>query len=344
MRVDANIGGAGDGVGDATISAVADQVHQAERVGFDGVWAPEINRDPFLPLLIAADRSSRLDLGSAIAVAFARNPMSTAMIANDLAGYSSGRFILGLGSQVRPHIERRFGMPWSAPAARMREFVLALRAIWRSWYDGEPLDFRGEIYQHTLMTPMFSPRPNPLGPPPVMVAAVGPKMTAVAAEVADGMLIHGFTTERYLREVTVPEVKSVLHAHGRSREQFTLSYPGFVVTGADERSIRQGIAATRRRIAFYGSTPAYRGVLDLHGWGDLHVELHRLSRRNEWAAMADLVDDTVLNAFAVVGEPAEVAKEIRRRFEGLVDRFTLYLPDELPEQTQHEVVAGIRAR
>ncbi len=177
MRVDGNIGGAIDGTGGGDLAGLAEQVAAAERAGYDGVWTTEVSRDPFLPLLLAADRSRALTLGTAIAVAFARNPMTVAMVANDLQSFSSGRFILGLGSQIKAHIQRRFSMPWSEPAARMREFVLALRAIWASWQDGSRLDFRGEFYQHTLMTPMFSPPPNPWGPPPVLLAAVGPRMT-----------------------------------------------------------------------------------------------------------------------------------------------------------------------
>ncbi len=342
VLVDGHIGGSIDGTSGADIAGISAQITEAEQIGYDGVWTTEIGRDPFLPLLLAADRSPRLQVGTAIAVAFARNPMTMASTANDLQAFSSGRFVLGLGSQIKPHIQRRFSMPWSAPADRMREFVLAMRAIWRNWHHGEPLDFRGDIYQHTLMTPTFNPGPNPYGPPPVLIAAVGAKMTSVAAEVADGMLVHAFTTERYLQEVTLPNVESVLHENGKKREQFTLSYTGLVATGLDEKSYDEAVRTVRNRIAFYGATPAYRGVLELHGWGDLHTELHRLSKQNDWDVMTELVDDTVLHTFAVVGEPAAVAKDIRRRFDGLIDRFTLYVPYTMADEARRTIVAGLQ--
>ncbi|AEH09488.1 MULTISPECIES: TIGR03617 family F420-dependent LLM class oxidoreductase [Protofrankia] len=343
MLVDGFIGGgSSDGTSGADIAGISAQVAAAERIGYDGVWATEVGRDPFLPLLLAADRSPRLQIGTAIAVAFARNPMTMASTANDLQTFSSGRFVLGLGSQIKPHIQRRFSMPWSAPTERMREFVLAMRAIWRSWHHGEPLDFRGDIYQHTLMTPLFNPGPNPYGPPPVLIAAVGTKMASVAAEVADGILVHSFTTERYLREVTLPIVESVLRDNGRRREQFTLSYPGLVATGIDEKSYDEAVRTVRERVAFYGATPAYRGVLELHGWGDLHTELHRLSRQNEWDVMTKIVDDTVLHTFAVVGEPAAVVTELRRRFDDLINRFTLFVPYPLADEARQIIVTGLQ--
>jgi probable F420-dependent oxidoreductase len=343
MRVDGNIGGSIDGTGGADLAGISDQVAAAERVGYDGVWTTEVSRDPFLPLLLAADRSQGLTLGTAVAIAFARNPMTVATIANDLQAFSSGRFVLGLGSQIKAHVQRRFSMPWSEPAGRMREFVLALRAIWISWQDGGRLDFRGDFYQHTLMTPMFSPEPNPWGPPPVVLAAVGPRMTSTAAEVADGLIVHGFTTERYLREVTMPLVRAGLHRSGRARDGFTICYPGLLATGDTERDLETAAAAVREQLAFYGATPAYRAVLDLHGWGDLHTELHRLSVRGDWSTMTGLIDDTVLHTFAVVGEPDRIGAEIYRRFGDIVDRYTLYAPYELDEQLRRRVVSSLHS-
>jgi probable F420-dependent oxidoreductase len=342
MYVDANIGGSIDGTGGADREVLTVQLAAAERLGFDGVWSTEVSRDPFLPLMIAADKTSTLQLGTAIAVAFARSPMTMAVAANDLNTYSGGRFVLGLGSQIQAHIERRFGMPWSAPAERMREYIEALHAIWQSWQSGEKLDFRGTHYQHTLMTPMFNPGPSPFGPPRVMVAAVGPHMTKVAAETADGLLVHGFTTPRYLREVTVPIIESGLRASGRTRAQFTASYPGLVATGGDDESLEEAIRQVRHQIAFYGATPAYRKVLDLHGWGDLHLELHRLSKRGDWTAMSELIDDTVLHSIAVVGDPCQIGAEIARRFGGLVDRFTLYTPYPLDDEVRAVVVEALK--
>jgi probable F420-dependent oxidoreductase len=343
MLVDGNIGETTDRTKGADLAGVQAETAAAERIGYDGLWTTETRHDPFLPLLLIAERSPRMQVGTAIAVAFARNPMTTAMVANDLQSLSGGRFILGLGSQIKAHIERRFSMPWSSPAARMREYVAAMRAIWQSWHEDTRLDFRGEFYQHTLMTPMFSPGPNPYGPPPVLIAAVGPQMTATAAQVADGMLVHGFTSERYLREVTLPQVEATLQEAGKDRSRFTMAYPGLVASAYDERTFGLAVAAVRERIAFYGSTPAYRGVLELHGWGELQSELLRLSKQQRWDTMAELIDDTILHTFAVVGEPAEVGKEIGRRFGGVVDRFTLYSPHPIDERSAQAIASQLQA-
>lgn len=341
MLVDANIGGSSDGKNVAALTILSDQIAMAQKSGFDGLWSTEVSRDPFLPLMLAAKETEKLQLGTAVAVAFARNPMTVATVANDLNAFSQGRFILGLGSQVQAHITRRFGMPWSSPAPRMREFVQALKAIWRSWQFDERLDFRGQHYQHTLMTPMFTPRPHPWGPPPVMIAAVGPQMTAVAGEECDGLLIHSFTTERYLREVTTPTIEACLAKTGRARHKFTMCYPGFVGTADDESGLDAAVQRLRHQIAFYGSTPAYRTVLDLHGWEDLHTELHRLSKAGDWDAMTGLVDDEVLSTFCVIGEPKAVGAEIVRRYGGVVDRFTLSTPYPLNDETRATVVSAI---
>ena len=309
------------------IDDVAGTARDLEARGYAGVWASEADHDPFLPLLTAGLATERLQVGTAIAVAFARSPMTLAMTAHDLQRYTRGRFVLGLGSQVKPHVERRFSMPWSPPVERMREYVAALRAIWSAWQDGTRLRFQGEHYRHTLMTPMFSPQAHEWGAPPVHLAAVGPGMTRLAGEVADGLLAHGFTTARYLRERTLPVLAEGLEAAGRSREEVTVSLPGFVVTGRTDAERAEAAAAVKATIAFYGSTPAYRPVLELHGWDSLADELHALSvsrREDKWTAMRDLVDDEVLSTFAVVGEPEEVGPAVRERFDGLVDRFSVY--------------------
>ena len=306
----------------------AGDAQKAEKVGYDAVWTAETSHDPFLPLLLAAEHTERIGLGTAIAVAFARSPMTTANTAWDLNSYSRGRFMLGLGSQIKAHIEKRFSMPWSHPAQRMREFISAMRAIWDSWQNGTRLDFRGDFYTHTLMTPFFNPGPSEYGPPTVFLAAVGEGMTRVAGEVADGMLVHGFTTERYLREKTLPAVLEGLAASGRTRADFQLSYPAFVVSGETEQEMEAAAAGTRKQIAFYGSTPAYRPVLELHGWGDLQTELNTLSKRGEWDEMGRLIDDEVLNAFAVVGPPDEVPKLLRAHFGDVIDRLSFYTPYE----------------
>jgi probable F420-dependent oxidoreductase len=343
VLIDGQIGGTVDGDWGEGAAALVEQVRQAESTGFDGVWTTEIKHDPFLPLAVATQHTRRLDLGTGIAVAFARNPMTVAVTANDLQTLSGGRFTLGLGSQVRPHIERRFSMPWSAPADRMREFILAVKAIWGSWSTGTPLQVQGEFYRHTLMTPMFDPGPNPHGPPPILLAAVGARMAAVAGEVADGLLVHGFTSERYLREVTLTGVAAARDAAGRSETPFTVSYPGLVVTGRDAEETAAATATVRKQLAFYGSTPAYRPVLDHHGWGDLQPALQQLSRRGEWDEMASLIDDEVLATFAVVAEPDGVADAILGRFAGAVDRFTLYTPYAVDPAVVSRIVRDLHA-
>ena len=311
----------------------------AEAAGYDAVWTAETGHDPFFPLLLAAEHTERLQLGTAIAVAFARNPMIMAHLSWDLQGYSRGRLLLGLGSQIKPHIERRFSMPWSHPAPRMREFISAMRAIWACWQDGTKLDFRGDFYQHTLMTPFFDPGAIDVAPPKVFLAAVGAAMTRVAADVADGMLVHPFSTERYLREVTLPAIGAGLEARGARREDFQLSWPLFLVTGRDEQERSSSEGLVRKQIAFYGSTPAYRPVLDLHGWGDLQPELNGLSKQSRWEDMANLIDDDMLAAFAVIGAPGDLPSLIRRRAEGLVDRISFYA---LPPGDEAELLTGLR--
>lgn len=329
----------------AVSSELADVVATAttlERRGYDCCWTAEINHDPFLPLVLAAEHTSRIELGTSIAVAFARTPMTVANIGWDLQAYSRGRFILGLGSQVQPHIEKRFSMPWSRPVARMREFVLALQAIWAAWQDGTKLRFEGEFYTHKLMTPMFTPPAHGFGVPKVFVAAVGEAMTEMCGEVADGLLAHAFTTKRYFEEVTTPALLRGMARSGRRRSDFELSCPLFVVTGRDEAELAERAVATRKQIAFYGSTPAYRRVLDLHGWGDLHTELHRLSLQGEWDMMGALVDDEILGEFAVVAPLDKVAAAIRDRCDGVIDRVLVGFPSSVDEQTVIEILEELR--
>lgn len=317
----------------------------AERDGYAGLQLSETRNEPFVTAALAARVTERLEIGTAIAVAFARTPMTVATAANDVQTISAGRFRLGLGSQVQPHIEKRFSMPWSRPAARMREFVLALQAIWRSWETGERLQFRGEFYTHTLMTPFFSPGPNPSGPPPVLIAGVGPRMTEVAGEVADGFIAHGFTTERYLREVTVPALRAGRATAGRSvsgDHDLGINLPAFVVVGDDATEREVAARAVRERIAFYGSTPSYLPVLDLHGWAGVHEQLYAASRRGEWQQMADLVTDEMLATFAAVGTPEQVAEELRGRFGDVADRLSFYAPYELAPTAGRRLLAALQ--
>ena len=319
-------------------------VGELERAGYDGCWAGEIDHDPFLPVLLAAEHSSRLEIGTSIAVAFARNPMTVANLGWDLQTYSHGRFNLGLGSQVQPHIERRFSMPWSHPVRRMREFVLAMRAIWACWQDGTKLAFEGEFYTHTLMTPMFTPAPTVYGVPRVFIAAVGESMTELCGEVGDGLLAHAFTTKRYAEQVTTPALMRGLQRAGRTRADFQVSCPVFVVTGEDEAQLNAAASVTRKQIAFYGSTPAYRKVLDLHGWGDLHTELHRRSRAGDWDGMTTLIDDDVLREFAVVAPLDRVAEALFRRCDGVIDRVMPAFPTGLSEEAVDAVLDELRQR
>jgi probable F420-dependent oxidoreductase len=336
MRVDGTISG--------DLRAAASQAQKAETAGYDGVWAAEVGHDPFLPLAVAAEHTERIELGTGIAVAFARTPMTVANVAWDLNDYSEGRFLLGLGSQIKAHIEKRYSMPWSNPAPRMREFILAMRAIWECWQQGTKLDFRGDFYTHTLMTPFFHPGANQYGGPKVLLAAVGPGMTKVAGEVADGMLVHAFTTERYLKEVTLPVIEAELAASGRGRADFQLSYPAFVVTGDTEAQISAAAEGTRKQIAFYGSTPAYRPVLELHGWGDLQPELNRLSKQGDWDEMGRQITDEILDAFAVIGPPEEIPALLLQRFGDVIDRISLYMPsrDEGGRDVAPRILAGLK--
>jgi probable F420-dependent oxidoreductase len=329
-----------DGVFGFDPITMGEQAAEAEAIGYDGVWTTETNHDPFLPILVGAAATETLEFGTGIAVAFARNPMTLAMMANDLQLLSKGRFMLGMGSQVKPHITKRFSMPWSHPAPRMRELVLAIRAIWRTWETAEELAFRGEFYTHTLMTPFFDPGPNPYGNPRILLAGVGEQMTEVAGEVADGFLVHPFTTERYLREVSLPALERGGAKAGKSRAELTVSYPGFVVTGEDDRSMEEAATAARRQIAFYGSTPAYRPVLELHGWGDLQTELNTLSKRGEWEQMGTLIDDEVLEAFAVVAPLDDIAAAVRGRYDGLADRFGFYTNLDVDPERRRKILAG----
>jgi probable F420-dependent oxidoreductase len=324
------------------LETLARTARELEEVGYDGAQSAETSHDPFLPLVVGAEHTERLEFSTSIAVAFARNPMTLANVAYDLQTFSEGRFTLGLGSQIKPHIEKRFSMPWSHPAARMRELVQAIRAIWACWNTDEKLDFRGDFYRHTLMTPMFDPGPNPYGDPKIVLAAVGERMTEVAGEVADGMILHGFTTERYVREVTLPALQRGWEKVGKTRADFQISGPLFVVTGATEDDFTKARAGTKQQIAFYGSTPAYRPVLELHGWGELQDELNRLSKQGEWVKMGELVDDEVLETFAVVGEPEEIPKLLLERYGDLVDRLSFYAPYRNDPERWKAVLAGFK--
>ncbi len=324
------------------LDKVPENIRQLEEMGYSGAMTAETAHDTFFPLVLAAGESKKIELSTSIAVAFARTPMVLANIGHDLNAYSKGRFIMGLGSQIKPHITKRFSMPWSSPAPRMREFILAMRAIWDSWYNGTRLDFRGEFYQHTLMTPFFTPTNTEYGPPKVFLAAVGPLMTQVAGEVADGLIVHAFTTEAYLRETTLPNIEKGLAAAGRQRKDFQISYPCFVVTGTDERSFAQARETVTRQIGFYGSTPAYKGVLESIGAGELQPVLNTMSKEGKWKEMGELIGDDILTKFAVVAEPKDVAAEMKKRYGDLIDR-TSAAYGTIPAEEQKRIIEELQA-
>lgn len=331
-----------DGLLGWQLDTVGDEAAALEELGYAGAMSVETAHDPFFPLLLAAQRTTRLDLMTSIAVAFARTPMIMANIGHDLNAAAQGRFVLGLGSQIKPHITKRFGMPWSEPAARMREFVLAMRAIWATWHQGTPLTFVGRYYAHTLMTPMFTPTNIEYGAPRVFLAAVGPRMTEVAGEVCDGVIIHAFTTEQYFRDTTLPALARGWARSGRKREDFEISYPVFVASGRNSVELSASKKAVAKQIAFYGSTPAYRPVLESIGMGELQDDLNRMSKQGRWDEMGTLISDDILKAFAVVGEPDTIASGIKARCGNLVDRVSAAYAT-FSREDQARIVAELRA-
>ena len=334
MKVDSGIGG--------DLARVPEQAAALEKAGMNGLMTAETAHDPFFPLLMAAQSTEKIDLMTSIAVAFARTPMELANVGHDLNQFSKGRFVLGLGSQIKPHITKRFSMPWSSPAARMREFIMAMRAIWANWHDQQPLEFTGKYYTHTLMTPFFTPTYVEYGAPRVFLAAVGPKMTEVAGEVADGMIVHAFTTETYLRETTLPALTKGWEKAGKRREDFEIMYPLFVVTGGTEEAMAASAVAAKRQIAFYGSTPAYKPVLESIGVGDMQGELNTMSKQGRWQEMGELITDDILESFAVVAEPDQVADQIISRYGDIVDR-TSAAYGGIPAEQQAEIISKLTA-
>lgn len=308
------------------LAEIGQTAARLEALGYDGAYTFEGPSDPFFPLAMAAMETERVELCTAVAIAFARNPMLLANIGNDLQKLSKGRFILGLGSQIRPHITRRFSMPWSRPALRMKEMVLAIKEIWRCWENGGPLDFQGEIYRHTLMTPMFNPGPNPFGNPKIYVAGVGPRMTEVAAEVADGFFTHPFHTATSWDATTLPALQRGTQAAGRTLKDIDICFQLMVVSGKDDEEFERCRNIVSRQVAFYGSTPAYRVTLEAHGWGDLQPELNALSKKGGWEEMGRLITDDVLEEIAVVAPLGEVANKIRARCGMHADRVSFGVP------------------
>jgi len=309
------------------LSTIAGLAPAYELAGYDGLFLGETRCDPFLPLTIAAEHTSRMDLGTGIAVALPRSPMHLASTGYELQRYTEGRHILGLGSQVRAHVERRFSADFSPPARRMAELVRGIRAVWSCWENDEPLDFRGEFYTLTLMTPFFRPRRSEFGLPGIYLAAVGDVMTETAGAVADGVFLHPFSTPHYIATRSLPAL-----ARGRAKSdhadgRFEVAASVFVATGDTEEEVSEQTASVREQLAFYGSTPAYRPVLEAHGWPGVQEELQRLAAARRWSDMAAVIDDSVLDAFCVRGHRGDVAGEIVRRYATLVDRISFYTPE-----------------
>jgi len=315
-----------------------------EAAGYDGAATFDTNHDPFFPLALAARDTENLRLGTAVAIAFARNPMILAQIGYDLQLLSQGRFNLGLGSQIRPHIQRRYSMPWSHPAARMREFILAIRAIWDAWDGVAPLDFRGEFYTHTLMTPVFDPGPNPYGRARIGVAGVGPRMLEVAAEVGDAVMLHPFNSRASLEQIALPAIERGARSAGRDRRAIEVVAACLVVTGATDADVDAAIAATRPLMAFYASTPAYAPVLACHGFEDLHPRLNALSKEGRWADMAGLIPDELIESIAVVGRRDQLAAALAARVDGIADVVSLEATSGPDPEHFADIVAGLRGQ
>ncbi len=307
---------------------IPDLARAAEEVGFDALWTSETQHDAFLPLALAAEHTTRLELGTSIAVAFSRSPTALAHIAWDLANASRGRFILGLGTQVKAHIERRFGMVWEPPTPKLREMILAIRAVWDSWQGDGTVNFRGKYYKITLMTPFFNPGPIDYPQIPIYIAGVNEHLCQMAGELCQGFHIHPFHTTQYIREVVLPNIERGLQQAGRTRESIQLSSAIFVATDEIERE------AARMQISFYASTPTYRTVLAVHGWGDVAERLSHLAARKRWDDMPALITDQILNEVAIIAPMEEVPARIQRRYAGLLDRVTLYAPFTLEEATK----------
>jgi probable F420-dependent oxidoreductase len=332
MKFDAAIGFATD------LKDVGTLARAAEAIGFDAVWTSETQHDPFLPLTHVATATSRLQFGTAVAIAFARSPMTVAQTAWDLAKQSNGRFMLGLGTQVKAHIERRFGMTWTPPVPRLREYVQAIRAVWTAWQTGDKLNFRGAEYKLTLMTPFFSPGPIAAPNVPIFIAGVGMPLCKLAGEVADGFHVHPYHTRKYLSEVVLPAIAEGAHKADRKRDVLQIATMAFVALSEKE------IAAQRQQVAFYASTPSYRPVLDLHGWGKVGEELGSMAARGKWNEMPALISDEMLEAFVIIGSWSDVAEKLRTKYNGLLDRVGLYRPyvPGVEDEQWKQLIAALR--
>ncbi len=331
-----------DGPFYATMDTAAAEAKRLAAIGYDGVYSLEGSWDPFFPLVLASEHAPELDIATGIAVAFPRNPSHIAYQAWDLQKFSKGKFNLGIGSQVKAHIEKRFGVDFNPPAARMREYILAVKAFFNCWQHGERLDFQGKYYRHTLMTPMFNPGPNPYGLPPIMLGALGPKMTEVAGEVADGLIVHPFNSQPFIEETTLPSVDVGLAKSGRSRDDFIMQINAIIITGETEEAYKAAEKSVKDLLGFYASTPAYRPPMDAVGFGDLQPKLNALSKEGKWAELAAYIDDDFVDAFVVRGRPEEIAAKLKQKYGSYTDRLAIYAPYAAPDQMWKSIVAELK--
>lgn len=331
-----------DGPFYAQMSGAAAEAKRLAAIGYDGVYSLEGSWDPFFPLALASEHAPELDIATGIAVAFPRNPSHIAYQAWDLQTFSKGKFSLGIGSQIKAHIEKRFGIDFNPPAARMREYILAVKAFFDCWQHGNKLDFQGKYYRHTLMTPMFNPGPNPYGIPPIMLGALGPKMTEVAGEVADGLIVHPFNSLPFLEEKALPAVKRGLEKSARSLDDFTLQVNAIIITGETEEEYVAAENSVKSLLGFYASTPAYAPPMEAVGLGDLQPTMNRLSKEGKWDELGSYVDDDFLDAFCTRGKPEEIAGLLKKKYAGYADRLAIYAPYAAPDAIWESIIQELK--
>ncbi len=326
MRVDTGI--------PLDLAQVPQAAKRAEALGYDGGFTPETGHDPFLPLAIAAEHTERIELGTAVAIAFPRSPTTTAQIAWDIQKLSKGRMVVGLGTQVKGHIVRRYGMDWFPPGPRLKEYILMMRAVWDSWQNGSKPSFEGKYYRYTLTSPFFNPGPIDFPMPKVHISAINPYNCRLVGEVCEGIKLHGFNTPKYLKEVILPNIAQGAKKAGRNPKDIEICSLGFIITGKNEEEVEKAKAPVRQQLAFYASTRTYRPVLDIEGWGDLNEELFALSLEGKWQEMATRVTDDMLQEFAVIAPYDQLVKGIKEKCEGVIDRVNLSLPTRTPEDEE----------
>lgn len=332
-----------DGPFYAMMENAAEEAKRLSDIGYDGVYTLEGSWDPFYPLVLASEHAPELDIATGIAVAFPRNPSHIAYQAWDLQRFSKGRFLLGIGSQIKPHIEKRFGVEFSPPAARMREYIQAVKAFFDCWQNDTPLDFRGKYYTHTLMTPMFHAGKNTYGPPPILLGALGPKMTQVAGEVADGLIVHPFNTMAFLEQQAMPAVMRGLEQEGRSRSDFIMQINAIVITGETDEQFKAAEDSVKSLLGFYSSTPAYKPPMDSVGYGDLQPRLNALSKEGKWDELATYINDEFVDAFTTRGKPDEIAGKLKEKYGDYADRLSIYAPYAAPDDMWKQIIAELKA-